>query len=94
MDQQIFAVTGASGFIASHIVRICLERGHKVRACVRDPSDETKTEHLRALSGAEAHLTLHSGSLLDPGSYDEAVQGCDGVFHVASPLPVRTTTNA
>lgn len=32
-------VTGATGYIASHIVRVLLEQGFKVRATVRDPSN-------------------------------------------------------
>jgi len=81
-------VTGASGFIASHIVRLCLERGHRVRGTVRDAGNEGKTKHLRDLPGAADGLQLFSAELLKEGSFDEAVAGCDGVFHAASPLPM------
>lgn len=82
-----YCVTGASGFIASHIVRILLESGDSVRGTVRDAANEEKTAHLNALPGAAERLALFSAELQSAGSYDEACVGCDGVFHVASPLP-------
>eukprot|EP00931_Biecheleriopsis_adriatica_P073300 TRINITY_DN47611_c0_g1_i1.p1 TRINITY_DN47611_c0_g1~~TRINITY_DN47611_c0_g1_i1.p1 ORF type:complete len:327 (-),score=65.76 TRINITY_DN47611_c0_g1_i1:214-1194(-) len=81
-------VTGASGFIASHIVKICLERGHTVRGTVRDAGNEERTRHLLNLPGATERLQLFSAELMKAGSFDEAVSGCDGVFHAASPLPM------
>eukprot|EP00930_Biecheleria_cincta_P022831 TRINITY_DN16596_c0_g1_i1.p1 TRINITY_DN16596_c0_g1~~TRINITY_DN16596_c0_g1_i1.p1 ORF type:complete len:326 (-),score=70.40 TRINITY_DN16596_c0_g1_i1:342-1319(-) len=81
-------VTGASGFIASHIVQQCLARGHRVRGTVRDVADEKKTKHLLALPGAAERLQLFSAQLMEEGSFDEAFSGCDGVFHAASPLPM------
>lgn len=81
-------VTGASGFIASHIVKQLLEKGYNVRGTVRDASNEAKTAHLVSLPGASERLKLFSAGLQDPGSFDEAIAGCFAVFHVASPLPV------
>lgn len=45
------AVTGASGFIGSHVVDALLARGHTVRATVRDTADTAKTAHLTGESG-------------------------------------------
>ncbi|CAL5426114.1 unnamed protein product [Camellia sinensis] len=78
-------VTGGSGFIASWLVKLLLQRGYTVRASVRDPSDPKKTEHLLALDGAKERLHLFKGNLLEEGSFDSMVNGCDGVFHTASP---------
>ncbi|KAL7174180.1 hypothetical protein ACSBR2_033438 [Camellia fascicularis] len=84
-------VTGGSGFIASWLVKLLLQRGYTVRASVRDPSDPKKTEHLLALDGAKERLHLFKGNLLEEGSFDSMVNGCDGVFHTASPCFVTTS---
>ncbi|XP_028101527.1 cinnamoyl-CoA reductase 1-like [Camellia sinensis] len=84
-------VTGGSGFIASWLVKVLLQRGYTVRASVRDPSDPKKTEHLLALDGAKERLHLFKGNLLEEGSFDSMVNGCDGVFHTASPCFVTTS---
>ena len=46
-------VTGASGYIGSHVVANLLARGASVRATVRDVSDPDRVAHLRALPIAE-----------------------------------------
>ncbi|MFN3200658.1 MAG: NAD-dependent epimerase/dehydratase family protein [Bradymonadia bacterium] len=83
--QAPVAVTGASGFVGTHIVRELLARGHHVRACVRDPKNPKKTAHLVALAeGLPGELSLAQGDLMKPGSYDEAFKGAGGVIHVAA----------
>ncbi|KAJ3669249.1 hypothetical protein LUZ60_011199 [Juncus effusus] len=84
-------VTGASGYIASWLVKLLLRRGYTVRASVRDPSDPKKTEHLRALDGASERLQLFKADLLDEGSFDAGIEGCDAVFHTASPFFTTVT---
>jgi len=48
--------------------------------------DDPKNCHLRELEGATERLTLCRGDLLDYQSLREAINGCDGVFHTASPV--------
>ncbi|KAL3752149.1 hypothetical protein ACJRO7_012898 [Eucalyptus globulus] len=79
-------VTGASGYIASWLVKLLLQRGYTVKASVRDPNDPEKTEHLLALDGARERLQLFKANLLEEGSFDPIVEGCVGVFHTASPF--------
>ena len=45
-----------------------------------------KTLHLSALDGAKDRLHFFKASLLEEGSFDAAVDGCETVFHTASPF--------
>ncbi|XVE90417.1 hypothetical protein DITRI_Ditri20bG0076300 [Diplodiscus trichospermus] len=83
---KVVCVTGASGYIASWLVKFLLQRGYTVKATVRDPSDPKKSEHLLALDGAKERLHLFKAELLDEGAFDSVVDGCIGVFHTASPF--------
>ncbi|XP_043691144.1 phenylacetaldehyde reductase-like [Telopea speciosissima] len=83
---KIVCVTGASGYIASWLVKLLLEKGYTVKASVRDPNDPKKTEHLLALDGAKERLQLVKANLLEEGSFDSIVDGCECVFHTASPF--------
>ncbi|XP_062174245.1 phenylacetaldehyde reductase-like [Alnus glutinosa] len=84
--EKVVCVTGASGYIASWVVKILLQRGYTVKATVRDPNDRKKTEFLLALDGAKERLQLFKASLLEEGCFDSVVDGCQGVFHIASPV--------
>ncbi|CAN6722234.1 unnamed protein product [Malus baccata var. baccata] len=86
LKSESVCVTGASGFIGSWLVMRLLERGYTVRATVRDPTNKKKVKHLLDLPKAETHMTLWKADLADEGSFDEAIQGCTGVFHVATPM--------
>ncbi|MDQ3032580.1 MAG: SDR family oxidoreductase [Myxococcota bacterium] len=85
VSNQPVVVTGASGFIASHIVARLLEAGYRVRGTVRSPDSEKETAHLRSLPGASERLELTRGELLEPGAFDDVVAGCQYVLHTASP---------
>ncbi len=45
-----------------------------------------KVKHLLELPKAKTHLTLWKADLADEGSFDDAIKGCAGVFHVATPM--------
>ncbi|KAF8701433.1 hypothetical protein HU200_033598 [Digitaria exilis] len=79
-------ITGASGFIASWLVKLLLEKGYTVRGTVRNPDDDAKNVHLRALDGAAERLNLVPVDLLDKESLAAAFRGCEGVFHTACPV--------
>ncbi|CAI0420730.1 unnamed protein product [Linum tenue] len=63
----VVCVTGGSGYIASWIIKLLLERGYTVKTTVRDPD------------------------LTAEGSFDSAVDGCQAVFHTASPVLFQTS---
>lgn len=68
-------VTGASGFIGSHLVEKLSQAGHEVFALLRRSS---KVEHL-----SQVPYTRVEGDLQDPESLAKAVRGMDVIFHLA-----------
>ena len=82
------AVTGASGYIGSHVVISLLKRGYNVRACITDANNPDKTEHLLALNSAgySGNVELHTANLLDDGSYDAPFAECSAVLHVGTAM--------
>ncbi|MEZ4429328.1 MAG: aldehyde reductase [Nannocystaceae bacterium] len=80
-------VTGASGFIAAHIIIRLLEEGYRVRGTVRSIA---RSAHVMETIGRHAdasRLTLVEADLTRDEGWDAAVAGCRYVLHVASPLP-------
>lgn len=55
--------------------------------------DDKKNGHLKKLDGASQSLKLFKADLLDYKALHSAIQGCVGVFHVASPLPSGPVQN-
>jgi nucleoside-diphosphate-sugar epimerase len=80
-------VTGGSGFVASHLVSTLLAAGYTVRASVRSLQNAAKVAPLNRIgSDHPGKLDLFEADLLRPHSFEEAMQGCRFVFHVASPF--------
>src|ERR1700747_1899369 len=69
-------VTGATGFLGSHVARVLSEQGAELRLLVR------ATNNLKNLQGLKAETA--AGDLRDAGSLEKAMAGCDTVFHVAA----------
>lgn len=76
-------MTGGGGYIGSWLVKTLLENGYTVHATLRDPSKNT---FLRSLPGSQERLHLFTADLCEEGSFDSAIHGCHGVFHVATPM--------
>jgi dihydroflavonol-4-reductase len=69
-------VTGATGFVGSHVARVLAEQGADLRLLIRSSSDP------RNIQGLNADRVI--GDLRDPASIEKAMAGCDVVFHVAA----------
>jgi len=80
--QLTVAITGASGFLGSHVVQQFCEAGFNVRATVRDKSNQTKVGHLSGFK----NLTLFNADLMKDGSFAACFKGVDIVVHTASPF--------
>ncbi|MGJ3232156.1 MAG: NAD-dependent epimerase/dehydratase family protein [Oceanicaulis sp.] len=80
-------VTGATGFVAGWLVKRLLELGYTVHAAVRDPDNAGKRAHLdRMAEESPGAIRYFAADLNQPGSFDEAAQGCRVIFHTASPF--------
>ena len=80
MFKKKILVTGATGQQGGEVVRALLEKGHKVRALVRN-TDSEKAKKLR-----EKKVELASGNFDDPPSITKAARGVDGAFVVSTPF--------
>ena len=69
-------VTGATGFVGSHVARVLAEQGAELRLLVRSSSNPRNIQELKAERVV--------GDLCDPASLEKAMAGCDVVFHVAA----------
>ncbi len=83
-------VTGATGYVAGWIVKRLLDEGLTVHAAVRDPENTKKLAYLNQLAeNAKGTIKYFKADLLQDGTYAEAMEGCELVYHTASPF----TTN-
>ena len=69
-------LTGATGFVGSHVARVLADQGADLRLLVRP------TSNLKNIEGLRAETAI--GDLRDPASLEKAMSGCDTVFHVAA----------
>lgn len=81
-------VSGASGFIASHCVLDLLANGYEVRGSVRSLDRSAALRAMYARHGADvSRLEFVEATLTEQDCWHAAVDGCSGIFHVASPVP-------
>ena len=82
-------VTGGSGYLGSHTIVAALNAGYDVRTTVRDLGRADEVRAMVEEGGADpAGVEIVAADLMDDRGWAEAVAGCDGVLHVASPIPL------
>ncbi len=87
---ELVLVTGASGFIATHVVQQLQQAGYGVRGTVRSTKNDEKVKPLRELCPDSKHpLELVEADLTQPDSWKAAVKDCTYVIHTASPFPAE-----
>ncbi len=82
LNKGPYLVTGATGFVGSAVVRALLERGADVRILARPGSDR------RNLAGLG--IAVYEGDLMIADTLKPALEGCEGLFHVAADYRIWT----
>ncbi|KAL2002163.1 hypothetical protein VTN02DRAFT_518 [Thermoascus thermophilus] len=90
--QKTILVTGASGFIAAHVLTSFLEAGYNVRGTVRSEAtaDKVRQSHAKYADRLSFAIVPDMGV---PDAFDEAVKGVDGVIHTATPFQIKVEDN-
>src|SRR6185437_5502646 len=90
MANEQVLVTGGSGFIGAHCILQLLNAGYRVRTTIRSPQREADVRAMLQQGGlaeTDGRLTFAIADLEKDAGWPEAVDRCDYVLHVASPLP-------
>ncbi len=99
MQYRSILVTGASGFIAKHLLLQLLEAGHTVRGSIRSLAREEEVReairpHLTEPERADKNLSFVALDLARDEGWDAAMEGMDALMHTASPFPLEQPKNA
>ncbi|KAL4436198.1 hypothetical protein ABPG74_018182 [Tetrahymena malaccensis] len=87
-------LTGASGYLAGHVLNNLLERGYKVRGTVRSLQNLKKVDHLYKINPSKSsNLQLVEADLSNKESWDAVMKDVDYVIHTASPFPQTVPKN-
>ena len=87
-------VTGVSGFISSHVTERLLAKGYAVRGTVRNKAKGQKIVEALAANGSDvSKLELVEPDLSSDAGWEEAVQDCRYIQHIASPFPLEAPSD-
>ncbi|PYH44087.1 SDR family oxidoreductase [Aspergillus saccharolyticus JOP 1030-1] len=92
IEEQIILITGASGFVATQVVRLFLQRGYRVRGTVRSEQTAEKVRSIFPEYKEKLSFAIVQ-DIAQPGAFDEAVKGVQGIIHTASPFQFRVEDN-
>ena len=81
-------MTGAAGYLATHVIYFLLREGFKVRGTVRSLQNKNKVDPIyNVYPEKRDDIELVEADLLDNSCWDKVVQGVDFIIHTASPFP-------
>lgn len=87
-DSDLILVTGAGGFLGSHITKLLIEKGYRVRGTVRNLSDQDKVSALKCMvKKPKFELELVEADLIGDTNWARILEDCTYVIHTASPFP-------
>lgn len=84
-SSQTILITGASGFVAAHVLTAFLEAGYKARGTVRSEETAANVKKTHAKYSHSLSFAIVP-DIRTKGAFDEAVKDVDGVVHTASPF--------
>jgi dihydroflavonol-4-reductase len=93
-SEELVLVTGASGFIASHIIKVLVEKGYRVRGTVRRLSEKGRYDGLYHACGdpERSKLEFVEADLESSAEvWDAAVKDCTACIHTAAPVKLTVT---
>ena len=83
-------VTGATGYIGLHCIQQLLNQGYAVNGSVRSPERNDEVfEALQKHNTPTENLNLFTFNLTEDDGWDEGMEGCDYLLHVASPIALE-----
>ena len=91
-SQKKVLVTGITGFVGCQIAYDLLSKNYLVKGSVRSLNNTKKLQPVKSLPNQQ-NLELVEADLLNPSSWDKAVEGCTYVLHVASPFTTKEPKN-
>ncbi|EHK21712.1 uncharacterized protein TRIVIDRAFT_70733 [Trichoderma virens Gv29-8] len=92
MSKAPVLVTGASSFVGAHVIEQFLSEGTPVRGVVRSQSSADRVLKVNSQYASLLSLAIVP-DITKPGAFDEAVNGIDGVIHIASPFKANIRDN-
>jgi NAD dependent epimerase/dehydratase len=88
MNKRRILVTGADGFIGSHLTEALVRRGYEVRAFVLYNSFNTWGWLDHCAKEVKGQFDVFAGDIRDPHGVQEAMKGCDAVLHLAALIAI------
>lgn len=81
-------ITGAGGFIPSHVVELCVEKGYKVRALIHYNSMNNWGWLDTVDNLIMDNVEIFTGDVRDPNGVRESMKGCEYVIHMAALIAI------